>query len=626
MAMDCRRVIPPLVRPVARIVACAMITLVVWHGAWAAEADGESAKRPAADQLEPNDQPAEPAVPAPFQFTRGPGGGLGFGRAAVWWLLVLGWAVTTGWAGRDAERTPGFDRLWLPLVTVPFLVTALLAWWIPWSYVALPLTAAAWLGPWIAWARRRDATATRDEKLLSRATVVKAVAPILERVGIQVGASADMLLPSVSLAAVSGDGVTDEKAALEQAARLPGFVELRGFIQRAAAARARRAVLEIDRQGGRQRIWVDGVWFPMREAPAKRSTKGVEAWQESPPIEPGIAAEILAATRTLCGLPEKAAAGRQAGRFVATVDGKKVPCSLDVKVEAEGTRMTIDLSPPEPAFTGLASLGMPAPVVERVKEALGLSNGIVVVSAPSGEGLSTMFLVVLQTMDRLIRDCVILEDAAAPLKEVQNVVPVRWGGDENLAPKAALEKAMRVYPTAMVVPDLKDGPLAEELGRLAGEVFIVVGVRARGAVHAIEQLVKLGIPPATLARTLLVSVSQRLVRRLCPRCSLEYEPTKELLARLGRQPGSVKAFRKEPETGCMLCFGTGHTGRTGLVEVAGGELTSKALAAAADRATLQKAAVRDGMRQLRDAGVDLAAEGVVSLEEVHRVLVGEAGK
>lgn len=76
----------------------------------------------------------------------------------------------------------------------------------------------------------------------------------------------------------------------------------------------------------------------------------------------------------------------------------------------------------------------------------------------------------------------------------------------------------------------------------------------------------------------------------------------------------------------MLCFGTGHTGRTGLVEVAGGELTSKALAAAADRATLQKAAVRDGMRQLRDAGVDLAAEGVVSLEEVHRVLVGEAGK
>jgi type II secretory ATPase GspE/PulE/Tfp pilus assembly ATPase PilB-like protein len=263
---------------------------------------------------------------------------------------------------------------------------------------------------------------------------------------------------------------------------------------------------------------------------------------------------------------------------------------------------------------------MPEPVARKMTEVLTLTNGLIVLSAPPGQGLTTTFTQVVQSADRLMRDFVVLEDAAAPLKEIQNVKPFRWGGKEKVPPVAALEQAMRGYPTVIVVPDLRDGPLAVELGKLAADVLVIVGLQATDALEVVDKLRGLGIPRDVLARVLLASTAQRLIRRVCPKCAESYTPAPELLARLKRSAEAVPTLKRGSSQGCAACSGTRYLGRTGLFELAGGPTFSKAIAAKVDRVTLQKAAARDGMQRLLDAGVALSVEGVTSLEELQRAL------
>jgi type II secretory ATPase GspE/PulE/Tfp pilus assembly ATPase PilB-like protein len=135
----------------------------------------------------------------------------------------------------------------------------------------------------------------------------------------------------------------------------------------------------------------------------------------------------------------------------------------------------------------------------------------------------------------------------------------------------------------------------------------------------LEKLLALGMPREVLSKTLQASVSQRLVRRLCPKCAEEYKPAPEILARLKLPAVESLTFKRAIAEGCPACSGTGHLGRTGIYELAGGPTVSKAIAAKVDRATMLKAAVRDGMQRLPEAGIAAVVERVVGLDEIQRI-------
>ncbi|MEI7781325.1 MAG: ATPase, T2SS/T4P/T4SS family, partial [Planctomycetota bacterium] len=540
----------------------------------------------------------------------------------VWWLLMLGWIATTDWAGRDNARLPDFERIWLPVLTGSFFAAAVLAWWIPWSALAYAVMVAAWLGSFTAYARKRDAAVPPDQRFLSRHQLVSVCAPLLGRLGIKVDRPAGQMLPAITITAGPTAAAADAKALLDKAEMLPGFARFRELMQRGVAARAQKILLKIDAQGGKAKQRIDGVWEPARQMAVKRERlKLIEEWQDAPAITRDDADAVQAAMRTLCGLPEKSGKSRQTGQFVVTVDRKQLPIRLTIDTAADhSVRTLLECDAPPQTFPTLAALGMSEPVARKMTEALGLTNGLIVLSAPPGQGLTTTFTQVVQSADRLTRDFVLLEDASAPLKEIQNVKPFRWGGKEKVPPVVALEQALRGYPTAIVVPDLRDGPLAVELGRLASDILVIVGLQATDALEVVDKLRGLGIPRDVLARVFLASSSQRLIRRLCPNCAETYKPAPELLARLKRSAEAVPTLKRGSAQGCVACCGTRYLGRTGLFELAGGPTVSKAIAAKVDRATLQKAAARDGMQRLLDAGVTLSIEGVTSLEELQRVL------
>jgi general secretion pathway protein E len=110
------------------------------------------------------------------------------------------------------------------------------------------------------------------------------------------------------------------------------------------------------------------------------------------------------------------------------------------------------------------------------------------------------------------------------------------------------------------------------------------------------------------------------VRRLCPKCAEAYQPSPDLLGKLRLPAVETITFKKATALGCPACSGTGYLGRGAIFELAGGPTVAKAIAAKVDRATLLKAAVRDGMQRFPEAGIAMVVAGTTSLDEVQRVL------
>lgn len=588
------------------------------------------AGRPQMKEVDPNAPPPAAEEEEETGFRRGGGGGLAIFPAFLWWLLVVGWAATTVWAGKDDAQLKSFTPMWLPILTFPFFVVALCAWWIPFSLVAAGITAAGWLGTFVPYAVLRDRALPADRRLLSirnaMFTIARQLQPLLRRVGIKIDLESRSLavsLPNVEITAQPVEDGSAPEARLAEAKASEGYGEFRELVQRCIAMRTEQAIFEITQQGAAIRQLIDGVWHPLRVLVKRRvGLKTVDAYEQAEPLGKDQTQQLVATVKTLCGISTKSGK-RQPGSFNVAIQRRTIPCRTVLEKSESALRMRWDFQSPPPAFKSIAELGMEEADASRLSRALTLVNSLVIVSAPDGQGLTTTFAQVVLAADRLLRDFVLLEDERTPFREIQNVKPFRWGGPDKLAPSTVLETAMRGYPTAIVVPLLEDRPLAEELVKRAEEMLVIVGVRANDAVEAVDKVLALGMPRAEVARTLQVATGQRLIRRVCPKCAEGFELTAEKLARLKLPAQEGLTFKKASADGCPACSGTGYLGRAAVFELLAGPTVSKAIAKGVDRATLVKAARADGMRGFKEAGLKLVAAGTTTFEELQRVLKKE---
>jgi general secretion pathway protein E len=131
-------------------------------------------------------------------------------------------------------------------------------------------------------------------------------------------------------------------------------------------------------------------------------------------------------------------------------------------------------------------------------------------------------------------------------------------------------------------------------------------------------MTEMGIEPGLLGSTLTCLIAQRLVRRVCPDCRETYTASAEEMAELGLPGEKGRVLARG--AGCTACGGTGYRGRVGLFEVlAMSEPIRVLIAERASTSAIQRAAVEEGMRTLRQDGVRLCLEGVTTAEEVRRV-------
>jgi len=307
----------------------------------------------------------------------------------------------------------------------------------------------------------------------------------------------------------------------------------------------------------------------------------------------------------------------QDGRIAVKAGTQTVDLRVAVLPTKFGEKVTLRVLNQAAAPDSLSHLALAPDVEATIRKAINQPFGAVLTCGPTGSGKTTTLYAALQELNSPDRTLMTIEDpveyVTAGIDQIE--VNIRAG----LTFARGLRTILRSDPDIILVGEIRDEETAQIAVRAAMTGHLVLStLHTQTAAGAIERMTEMGIEPGLLGSTLTCLIAQRLVRRVCPDCRDTYTATAEEMAELGLPGEQGRTLARG--AGCTACGGTGYRGRVGLFEVlAMSEPIRVLIAERASTSAIQRAAVEEGMRTLRQDGVRLCLEGVTTAEEVRRV-------
>ncbi|MFY7856267.1 MAG: GspE/PulE family protein, partial [Rubrivivax sp.] len=291
----------------------------------------------------------------------------------------------------------------------------------------------------------------------------------------------------------------------------------------------------------------------------------------------------------------------QDGRISLRIGGRAIDVRVSTLPSAHGERAVLRLlDKTESRFT-LEGLGMSGDVLSSFDRLIRQPHGIVLVTGPTGSGKTTTLYASLGRMDTGSMNVLTVED---PVEyELPGIGQTQVNARIDLTFAKALRSILRQDPDVIMIGEIRDHETAQIAiqASLTGHLVLAT-VHTNDAVSSVTRLIDMGVEPFLLSSSLLGTLAQRLVRRLCPHC---------------KRQGSDGHWHP---VGCEHCGMTGYKGRTGVYELMVADAQVQALIhARAPESEVQAAARAAGLRSMREDGERLVQEGVTSLEEVIRV-------
>jgi type IV pilus assembly protein PilB len=310
----------------------------------------------------------------------------------------------------------------------------------------------------------------------------------------------------------------------------------------------------------------------------------------------------------------------QDGAFTVSLDGREIFVRLSTMPTIHGEKIVLRVIDSEHRLVSLDSLGYEPDALDRLHRSLERPDGLVLVTGPTGSGKTTVLYAALAHLRDGRRSIVSVEDPVERRIDGVNQIPVNIAAGASFA--AVLRSVLRQDPNVMMVGEVRDGEVAQIVGQAAYTGHLVLtSMHTIDAASAMTRLMNLGLEPYKVAESLTAVVAQRLVRRLCPHCSVSAQPE--------RQPGVLQVVTKRmrPGPGCKECKLTGYIDRVAVAEVfTPTEAMRTAIARGMTALELRKEMKASGHRFMRDVALRLVDEGVTSLEEVNRVLAEAEGE
>jgi type IV pilus assembly protein PilB len=307
----------------------------------------------------------------------------------------------------------------------------------------------------------------------------------------------------------------------------------------------------------------------------------------------------------------------QDGRIGLTVDGHYVDLRVATLPVVRGESVVMRILDKESVVMQLERLGMDESDRTRFERAIRATNGAILVTGPTGSGKTTTLYAGLNAVNTPDKTIITVED---PVEyELDGVKQVQVNTKTGLTFAAGLRSMVRADPDIIMVGEVRDRETAQIAieSALTGHLVLTT-LHTNDAPLAAARLIEMGIQPYLVASGVECVVAQRLVRRLCD-CKVPITVTRDMLIDNGfAADDSFEAF--EPG-GCVRCGGTGYKGRVGLYEIM--EMTD-----GLRRLVLQKSSADDlrelarieGMRTLREDGLEKIRQGQTSVAEVLRVV------
>ena len=309
----------------------------------------------------------------------------------------------------------------------------------------------------------------------------------------------------------------------------------------------------------------------------------------------------------------------QDGRIKTAHEGKEVELRISSIPVAFGEKVVMRIFDPVILMQNVEELGIFDKDMKLIKSFIANTNGIILVTGPTGSGKTTTLYSLLKVLSTSEVNVSTIEDPIEMVYEGFNQTAVHPQIDFTFA--NCLRMLLRQDPDIIMVGEIRDLETAENAIQAALTGHLVLStLHTNDAPSAITRLIDLGVEPFLINATLLGVVAQRLVRKVCPHCKEEYNITKDECYILKVDYEKVKNYKVSLGRGCDICRGTGYLGRTGIFEVM--EMTEKVIEEVHEKASplsIKKISVGQGMNTLRENAIKKLLKGVTTVDEVIRV-------
>lgn len=309
----------------------------------------------------------------------------------------------------------------------------------------------------------------------------------------------------------------------------------------------------------------------------------------------------------------------QDGRFRIKLSGRYVDFRVSTMPTAYGEKAVMRILDRNSVNLDLPSLGFDETALTKLHKCIKSPYGIILVTGPTGSGKSTTLYSVLNILNT---PQVNISTAEDPIEyELEGINQVQCKSEIGLTFASTLRTFLRQDPDVIMVGEIRDSETSEIAIKAALTGHLVFStLHTNDAPSSIHRLINMGVEPFMISASVLMIQAQRLVRRVCPKCSREDEKAEELLRILGVTGEVYEGVRFHKGEGCDHCNGTGYKGRAAIYEMMlMTEELRELISASATTLEIAKKAKEQGMKTLRESGLEKAAEGVTSLEEVLRV-------
>ena len=244
-------------------------------------------------------------------------------------------------------------------------------------------------------------------------------------------------------------------------------------------------------------------------------------------------------------------------------------------------------------------------------------------TGPTGSGKTTTLYSCLHFINRPDRKIITVED---PVEyQLAGINQVQVNETVGLTFAHALRSMLRQSPNVVMLGEIRDMETATIAinASLTGHLVFST-LHTNDAPSAVTRLIDIGIKPFLVASSTRAMMAQRLVRKLCPKCTAPHEYTENQLRSIGIDPAAVEEPNYQKGKGCGNCTGTGHRGRFGIFEIFVVEDEARKLIYdKVPASVLRKAAREMGMKTLREDGARKVTSGLTTVEEVVRATANE---
>jgi type IV pilus assembly protein PilB len=305
----------------------------------------------------------------------------------------------------------------------------------------------------------------------------------------------------------------------------------------------------------------------------------------------------------------------QDGRVEMSLDGKDVDLRISILPTVYGEKIVIRLLGRSDLVMSKEQLGFSETNIVLFDSIIKSTNGIILVTGPTGSGKTTTLYAVLRELNKINKNIITVEDPVEYRLEGINQVQVNTKAGLTFA--NGLRSILRQDPDIIMIGEIRDGETAQIAVRAAITGHLVLStMHTNDAASTVSRLVDMGVEPYLVSSSVVGVTAQRLLRRICPECKTSYQSDRaEMDVLRVREP--ITLYKG---TGCSNCNHTGYRGRIAIHEIM--QVTGQIRDLIDKRASMdhiRNVANKQGTTTLRDNSVELVRKGITTVDELLKV-------